>query len=124
MLTLLTILTLITLASAVSAAYLFGLTKLQSKMIVESKRREKRLYRDAYKWQNVYVKSKGGKLREEPTPPKEEQKARRIVSPSEVIAEIKNPTIKTPSVPKKIETEFLSNVKSYVTTNTDSTPVE
>jgi hypothetical protein len=118
---LLAILFLITIAASVCASYLYGLTKLQAKMIVEGKRREKRLHNSLNLWQNVYVKSKGGALKEQPPKNTEQKPARKIVSPSEVIAELKEPKIQVKPVPQAIEAEFMESVKPYASTNTDNT---
>ena len=106
--------TLTVILATVYGAYLFGMDKMKSKMLVDFKRREKRLQNSLGMWQNAYVKAKGGELK--PKPPREpsESKPKRIVAASEVVSELKNTTILTEKVPKAIEQEFLEKTKEFV----------
>lgn len=122
LITLLIVAVIYAVLSTFSTAYLYGLNQIKTKMLVESKRREKRLDINLRTWQNAYVRKTGASLK--PQPPKEsedQQKGRRIVSPSEVIAEMKQPTIRTSAVPKAIQEEFLTKTSKFVSTNTETT---
>lgn len=112
---------IITIIAAAFSSYLFGLNQMKSKWLLEAKRRNKSLYKDLVTWQNVYVKAKGGELKAKPPKESSEGKAaRKIQSPSEVIAELKEKPILTTPVPKVIEDEFLEKTKQFSLTNTEN----
>lgn len=92
--------------------YRMGADRIKSKMLVEMKRREKRLYFERNLWQTVYVKSKGGELKPKPPKEKDDAPARVISSPSTVVAELKEPVIQQ-QIPPKIAESFLTDTKKF-----------
>ena len=85
---------------------------MQKKMVVESRRFNKRLAKESFIWQNLYVrKTGGGLLNRKPKPESNEPAAlpQRVVSPTQAILEAKNglPPTKARIVPPSIARDFL-----------------
>ena len=102
------------------AVYFFAANILLRKSLVEAKRREKRLTINLNSWQNVFLRKVGaGTLKPAPAnkdKDETEPPTRRIIAPSQAIAEAKqqNVTQNTPTVPKSVENEFLTAAASIV----------
>lgn len=100
--------------------YLFGQVRVLKKMVVEGKRRETRLSRDLDLWQAKLLEKSGiGQLRRRVFAPDDGTKnpARKFVSPSQAIAEMKRendtgikqvPAANRETVPVAIKQEFLT----------------
>lgn len=100
--------------------YLFGQVRVLTKMVVEGKRREARLSRELDLWQTKLLEKSGiGQLRRRVFTPDDSQKnpARKFVSPSQAIAEMKRendtgikqvPAANRETVPAAIKQEFLT----------------
>jgi len=95
---------LVAVAGIGLSAYLYGITQTQGYLIVEGKRRERRLSREKETWQNLTLQRSGlGTLkrrpeRQDPRPP-----TRTFVAPSQAINEMRGQDNK---VPPAIQRQF------------------
>lgn len=100
------------------AVYFYAANILLRKSLVEAKRREKRLTIQIKEWQNALLRKVGaGQLK--PAPPNKEKDdadapVRRIIAPSQAIAETKAKLKDAPIVPKSVENEFLTAAAEVV----------
>jgi hypothetical protein len=93
------------------AVYFFAANLLLRKSLVEAKRREKRLTASLNSWQNALLRKVGaGQLK--PASPREKDETtapvRRIIAPSQAIAETKAKLKDAPIVPKSVEHDALT----------------
>jgi len=110
----------VAVGSLLFVGYLFGQVRVLKKMVVEGKRREARLNRDLDLWQAKLLEKSGiGQLRRRVFTPDDTPKnpARKFVSPSQAIADMKRqndtgikqvPAANRETVPVAIKQEFLT----------------
>lgn len=117
---------IVAIAAVFAVGWLHGQQRMLNKQAVESKRRERRQQRTVELWQTKALERAGlGPLKRQPVPTNHETKpARRFVTPSEAVGEMrkedrfgKAPKSSTRQVPPAISDGFLKDVGESLQVN-------